>query len=69
MRGVIVFNESLPLNQTINQQIYKQIMWHVAAGQIAVTSIRQWTSSECLEYSAVPGRDEHQLTETTSLSI
>ena len=71
VRG-IVHSEFLPQGQTINQQVYNEILrlllrsvrekrqTRVVAGQIVGASPRQCTCSQRPEHPAVPGREEHR---------
>ena len=64
VRG-IVHCEFLPQDQTINQQVYREILWRllcsetrVVASQILSASPPQCTCSQCPEHTAVLGWEE-----------
>ena len=71
----VIHSEFLPLDQTINQQIYKEIMWcifrpeHEKRRELLQDKSwqRQCTCSQRPEHPAVPDGEEHRRTGTTSL--
>ena len=66
----IAISEFLPWSQMINQQINKELLWHMLLSVTRQTVAVSPQQCACIQHPvSIPGREEHRSTRITSLFI